>query len=200
MGMAKIWSVKAACQPPATVLSTGNNRPLLPRNPLRIKTRFRNYRGRHLEGIAMNSSLASTDLSKARRATEPSNEPLLQPAARNLITRARLRLGKLVSFAFARHLMMFFIGVAATLAWQSYSGAARNRTKQVGRLGTLIMRGAGTRALPGPAVGQFVFLPDPHFVLVPYLYRCARREPRADFRHTCREVFLNASMASGSCL
>ncbi len=73
----------------------------------------------------MNSSLASTDLSKARRATEPSNEPLLQPAARNLITRARLRLGKLVSFAFARHLMMFFIGVAATLAWQSYSGAAR---------------------------------------------------------------------------
>ncbi len=123
--MAKIWSVKAACQPPATVLSTGNNRPLLPRNPLRIKTRFRNYRGRHLEGIAMNSSLASTDFSKARRATEPSNEPLLQPAARNLITRARLRLGKLVSFAFARHLMMFFIGVAATLAWQSYSGAAR---------------------------------------------------------------------------
>jgi hypothetical protein len=73
----------------------------------------------------MNSSLASTDFSRARRTTEPSNEPLLQPAARNLITRARLRLGKLVSFAFARHLMMFFIGVAATLAWQSYSGAAR---------------------------------------------------------------------------
>jgi hypothetical protein len=36
-----------------------------------------------------------------------------------------LRLGKLVSFAFARYLMMVFIGVAATLAWQSYSGAAR---------------------------------------------------------------------------
>src|SRR5258708_13196751 len=92
MGMAKIWSVKGACQHPATVLSTGNNRPLLPRNPLRIKTRFRNYRGRHLEGIAMNSSLASTDFSKARRATEPSNEPLLHPPARNLITSARFRL------------------------------------------------------------------------------------------------------------
>src|SRR5258707_15806963 len=99
MGMAKIWSVKGACQPPATVLSTGNNRPLLPRNPLRIKTRFRNYRGRHLEGIVFNTDLATTDFSKPPRPDAPPNEPLLQPAVRNLITRARLRLGKLVSFA-----------------------------------------------------------------------------------------------------
>src|SRR5258705_4772308 len=110
MGMAKIWSVKPACQPPATVLSAGNNRPLLPRNPLRIKTGFRNYRGRHLEGIALNSSLASTDLSKDRRATEPSNEPLLQPAARDLITRARLRLctPESSTFFFPPRLFFFF--------------------------------------------------------------------------------------------
>src|SRR5258708_15471516 len=123
MGMAKIWSVKAACQPPATVLSTGNNRPLLPRNPLRIKTRFRNYRGRHLEGIAMNSSLASTDFSKARRATEPSNEPLLQPAARNLITRARLRLGEPHRPVFVRPPWLFFFFVARAPGWQRHSTA-----------------------------------------------------------------------------
>jgi hypothetical protein len=36
-----------------------------------------------------------------------------------------LRLGKLVPFAFARFLVIFFIGVAATLAWQSYGATAR---------------------------------------------------------------------------
>jgi len=73
----------------------------------------------------MNSSLASADFSKGRRATEPSNEPLLQPAARNLITRARLWLRKVVSRAFARVLMIFLVGFAAGLTWQSYGGAAR---------------------------------------------------------------------------
>jgi hypothetical protein len=34
-----------------------------------------------------------------------------------------LWLGKVVPFAFARFLMIFFIGVIATLAWQSYSDA-----------------------------------------------------------------------------
>src|SRR5262249_58329210 len=32
---------------------------------------------------------------------------------------------------------------------------------QVGRLGALIVHGAGTRALPSPTVGELVFLPDP---------------------------------------
>jgi hypothetical protein len=36
-----------------------------------------------------------------------------------------LWLGKVVSSAFARYLIAFFIGVTATLAWQSYGGAAR---------------------------------------------------------------------------
>jgi hypothetical protein len=75
--------------------------------------------------MPMNSSLASADFSKGRRATEPSNEPLLHPAARNLIAKVRLLVSKVVSFAFARVLMIFFIGFAAGLAWQSYGGAAR---------------------------------------------------------------------------
>jgi hypothetical protein len=34
-------------------------------------------------------------------------------------------LGQLAPLAFARYLIVFFIGVAAALAWQSYGGAAR---------------------------------------------------------------------------
>jgi len=48
-------------------------------------------------------------------------------------------LGKLFSFAVARVLLIFFIGFAAGLAWQSYGGAAR---KAIGgwspRLGWLV--------------------------------------------------------------
>jgi len=36
-----------------------------------------------------------------------------------------LWLGKLVSFAFARVLMILIVGFAAGVAWQSYGGAAR---------------------------------------------------------------------------
>ena len=43
----------------------------------------------------------------------------------NLIVRARLWLGKLVSFPFARVLMIFVIGFAAGVVWQSYGGEAR---------------------------------------------------------------------------
>jgi hypothetical protein len=75
--------------------------------------------------MLMNSGLASADFSKGRRATEPSNESLLNPHARNLIARARLWLGKLVRFAFVRALLIFFIGFAAGLTWLSYGGAAR---------------------------------------------------------------------------
>jgi hypothetical protein len=37
----------------------------------------------------------------------------------------QLGLGKLVSFAFARVLLIFLVGFAAGIAWQSYGGAAR---------------------------------------------------------------------------
>ena len=75
-----------------------------------------------------------------------------------------------------------------------------DRTEQIGRLGALIMNGSGTRARSGPAIGELVLLADPHLVLEPNLYRCARRELGTDFRHAYGKVFLNASMASGSCL
>ncbi len=39
------------------------------------------------------------------------------------------------------------------------------RTEQIGRLGALIVSGSGTRALAGPAIGEFVLLADPHLVL-----------------------------------
>jgi hypothetical protein len=81
----------------------------------------------------MNSNLTSalseftkkSEFSKRGLAAEFASEPPLHPSELNLLTRARLRLVKLIPFAFVRVLMIFFIGVAATLAWQSYGGAAR---------------------------------------------------------------------------
>jgi hypothetical protein len=92
----------------------------------------------------------------------------------------------------------------AVAGWQHECGAGSVfRTygpEHVGRLGALVMDGAGTRAPLGPAIGELVFLTDPHLVLEPHFYGCARREFLADFRHTKGKVFLNASMASGFCL
>src|SRR5713101_10006159 len=66
-----------------------------------------------------------SELTRTRPVAESSNKPRLRATIRNLIARVRLGLGKLVSFAFARVLMIFFIGFAAGIAWQSYGGAAR---------------------------------------------------------------------------
>jgi len=82
-------------------------------------------------GMPMNPGLTSvlsepskkSDFSKSPG--EPSSQPPLRTTGLNLITTARLRLGKLVSFAFARVLMILFIGFAAGVAWQSYGSAAR---------------------------------------------------------------------------
>ena len=77
----------------------------------------------------MNSSLTSSlsDLAKGRVAAEPSSGPPRHRIVRNLITTARLRLAKLVSFgaARARVPMIFFVGFAAGIAWQAYGGEAR---------------------------------------------------------------------------
>jgi hypothetical protein len=77
--------------------------------------------------MPMNSSLTSSlsELSKGRLATEPSNKPPRHRAMRNLIAKGRAGLGKLVSFAVARILMIFFVGFAAGIAWQSDGGAVR---------------------------------------------------------------------------
>src|SRR5258708_13413845 len=73
----------------------------------------------------MNPNLTSpvSEFSKGR--TERSNKPSLRTLVQNLIARIRLWLGKLVSFAFARVLMILIVGFAAGIAWQSYGGAAR---------------------------------------------------------------------------
>ena len=81
----------------------------------------------------MNPSLTSTlseftkksEFSKSGLAAELSDEPPVHPSELSRIVRVRLWLGRLVPFAFVRFLIFFFIGVTATLAWQSYGGAAR---------------------------------------------------------------------------
>ena len=75
----------------------------------------------------MNPNLTSTlsEFSKGRPATERSNDPPLHRTAWNLITRVRLWLGKLVSFAFVRVLVIFFVGFAAGFACLSYGGEVR---------------------------------------------------------------------------
>jgi hypothetical protein len=73
----------------------------------------------------MNANLTSavSEFSKGR--SERSNKPSLRTRVWNLITRVPLSVSRLVSFAFARVLMIFLIGFAAGIAWQSYGGAAR---------------------------------------------------------------------------
>jgi len=75
----------------------------------------------------MSSGQASSisEFSKGRAATEPSTRPARDSTVRNLIMTARSWLGRLVSFPAARVLMIFLIGFAAGIAWQSYSNAAR---------------------------------------------------------------------------
>jgi len=72
-----------------------------------------------------NLTVALSEFSKGRWAAEPSDEPPLHPTELNLVTRVWSRLGKLGPLAFARYLIAFFIGVAATLAWQSYRGTPK---------------------------------------------------------------------------
>ena len=48
-----------------------------------------------------------SEFSKSPLAVEPPNEPPLHPTELNLISRARLWLGNVIPFAFARFLMIF---------------------------------------------------------------------------------------------
>jgi len=74
---------------------------------------------------ALSEFTKQSEFSKSPSATGASNEPPLHTNEPRLITRARRSLGKAVPPAFTGYLLAIFIGVAATLAWQSYSGAAR---------------------------------------------------------------------------
>jgi hypothetical protein len=75
----------------------------------------------------MNSSATSavSEFSRSRSAGEPSNKPRLGTAMRNAIVSVSSWPGKLVSFAFARVLLIFAVGFAAGMAWQSYGAAGR---------------------------------------------------------------------------
>ncbi len=66
-----------------------------------------------------------SELSRSRPATESSSKPRLRATIRNLTTKIRLWLSKPFSFAFARVLVIFLVGFAAGIAWQSYGGGVR---------------------------------------------------------------------------
>ena len=75
----------------------------------------------------MNSKLdlALSEFYKGRWAAVPSDKPPLHPGELSLVTKVLSWLGKLAPLVFARYLITFFIGVAATVAWQSYRDATR---------------------------------------------------------------------------
>ena len=68
-------------------------------------------------------------MAQTANAPMPIRDPLHEPPARDSPakpgTPVRSWLHRLVPFGFVRFLMVFFIGVVATLAWQSYGRAAR---------------------------------------------------------------------------
>jgi hypothetical protein len=68
---------------------------------------------------------AVSEFSRSRPAAEPPGKPRFRTAVRKLIARVWSWLGKLVSFSFARVLLIFLVGFAAGIAWQSYGGGAR---------------------------------------------------------------------------
>ena len=90
--------------------------------------------------MPMSSGLTSTRSDFSRKsefansplAAETTSRPPRQSFMRNLVTRVRGWLGKLIAWpgrlfssAFARYLLAFFLGAAAMLAWESYGYAAR---------------------------------------------------------------------------
>jgi hypothetical protein len=73
-----------------------------------------------------------------------------------------------------------------------------DRPEDVRPPGALVVRCAGSCAAPGPAARDQVLLADPSLVLEPDLDALATGVAPSDLRHCRGEVFLNASMASGS--
>jgi hypothetical protein len=69
-------------------------------------------------------SLTRPESSAGRWATEPSVDANVRPA-NDCLPNKRPSLGKRASHALARFVITVCIGVAATVAWQSYGGTAR---------------------------------------------------------------------------
>src|ERR1700686_4957095 len=68
---------------------------------------------------------AGSDFSAGPRVTDSSLDATLRPADLNNVPTDRPSLGRRISRNIARFLVTACIGVAATLAWQSYGGTAK---------------------------------------------------------------------------
>ena len=74
-----------------------------------------------------------------------------------------------------------------------------DRTEDIGRLGTLVVRGRRPDFLLGPPPVDLVLLPNAGFILNPDIYRRTAREGGPDLVQLGGKAsFLNASIASGS--
>ncbi len=73
----------------------------------------------------MQPNLTSSASASSKGRAERSNKPSLRSLVQNLIGRVRLWLDKLLSFPYARVVMIFVVGFAAGVVWQSYGGAVR---------------------------------------------------------------------------
>jgi hypothetical protein len=70
--------------------------------------------------------MSVSELSRSRPAAEPSNSKKgLFAAIGSLFSKVRSGLGRLVSGAFIRVLLILIIGFAAGMAWQTYGGLVR---------------------------------------------------------------------------
>jgi hypothetical protein len=115
---------------------------------------------------SIQSKPAPRRLAIAEPTEEPTNEPILAteepvgssfpPANDDQLPSERLPLGKPASRVFGRFLIAFCIGVAATLAWQSYGDTARemiaNSSPQLSWLAAPV---AEASAAPSPEKEQF---------------------------------------------
>jgi hypothetical protein len=100
---------------------------------------------------------ALSEFSKARWATQPSVDAPLQPADLDSVASTPSSLVKRASFALARFLIAFCCGVAATMAWQSYGGAARKMTaSSSSQLGSSARQAAPEAAARAVEAGGFV--------------------------------------------
>jgi hypothetical protein len=88
-------------------------------------------------------SLALSEFAESRWATEPRIDPPLHPTELDLIQNTRSSRVKRASLILARFLVTFGIGIAATLAWQSYGDIARETIANLSpHLGWLAPRAA----------------------------------------------------------
>ncbi len=74
-----------------------------------------------------------------------------------------------------------------------------DRAKNIGPLGSLIVRRTGSGSTFGPPSRDLVFLTYPGFVLPPELDFYAWGQTGPDLFHLGGKVFLNATIASPSC-